>query len=383
MSQQKINRDEMVNDILTDSIVKDIKDAAKSINSFSLFNPFQKTKWGEYKIYPLTIADNKRISQIMESIPDISKLDFKPEDKPEDINQKIDTAFNIIIEAQENVNDILADKVFTSEKDQPVNVNGLNVLDYQFTVFKLFSISNQGIGYRVNLSKSKDQEIKEVIENGKVDDDKKEKLMPIRIPLTEQMIYQIRNSYSCNQTEEVDFEGKKYTVNYDYKIRRMKYNLDRVVLDISTVEKKEDFDKWMSDLTYRISDNFSLVFKYVTIKEFLKLYFTIIKMQKLLEIAPTYKFNNRIISLLVDLYTELIKGIVKDGRVIDISNNIKIKEELRNFIGGFNTEKFLEISNIIFGNIFRLEIDITVKCGNKKITTDTWFDSGLSFFFNV
>lgn len=383
-------------DIMRNDLLDGVRKITKTQKNFTTYKPFFNPSDIEFKLYPLTIADNKRIAELMESVPEITTINNITGKSYKDVEIEVDSIFNQIQEAQNNVNDIISEKI-TTQDGNSVNVGSLNLIDYQFCILNIFTIVNNGINYKVNLSRSREQIVKDMTEDEQkksenpnyVPDRPKDKVMNINIPLDEKILLSFRKKLEHKESIDIDTkENKKYKVEFDYKVRRMLYKTDGNILSVEDLNKEFDFSSWRDGLRYELPNGTIIVFKLPSIKEFYKLYFSAIKLQKMSQIEGGKSYNVAVIDSLIDIYSGLMIGVTKEGvkSMIDIRNDDEFKNELKNVLYNLSPKQFYEISNVVFKHMIRMEIDVNVYTTGKSkklLTSDTWFDSGLSFFFNL
>jgi hypothetical protein len=365
-----------LNDIIKSNFIKDIEKTKETQNHtlYELFKPINKMK--TVKIYPMTISENKRIGELIENIP---KYDTINESNFQDA---IDDYINKLKEIQSNINEIVSEKI-KNENGESIKISNLNLLDYQFILFYIFSIANKSVKFRLDLNEKIDEnDLISQMNSSSIE--KVSKYATIEIPLTTSILDKVKNNLKYHKKINHTENEETFNVELDYKIVKLDYNGKGANIESKNVEKT-DFKNWLNDLTYKINDNISLYLKPITILNYLDIYMNILKLKTALDNNVHMSITNTLIESNLTLFKNLILFVDYNKELYAPTTYPEIIQLLdEHFFQSMTDDQIIELSSIIYGNTYRMEIDVKVfNTNNELIKEDTWFDTGLSFFLTA
>jgi hypothetical protein len=388
-----LDKKTFVQDNIRKNMLEDLKKISSSSRdnsiSYSFFN--KMTNVEKANIFPLSIRDNKNIAELMEDLPQINEKDLeKSTDKQ--IQTIIKSYKNKVDEIQENLNNLLSDKVeiVSNGKKSNIDMSKIDILDYQFIVLNIFSVANNSIKHRTNLNDFLDEEGNEL----------RPDYLSLEIPLEQDILNKIKNFEEVKITKSFDKVKKKkvvqpensqqpvittkemipYKVEFEYIIKKLNYNKGLIEGDRCY---QKDIDEWHKNYQYSLRDNIDLIFRPVNITDYLKLYNKIFELQVLSKANKIKKYTNFLLDMNTDFIKDIVYAIHWNDTVQVVSNDEELKGCIAEIIDNLSEKDIIDLISIIYGNILRLEIDIKVfDQENNLVKEDAWFDTGMSFFFN-
>lgn len=370
----------MSNDILKRQLLEDLNKVKEQTN-FTLYELFKNIgKIKNAKIYPLTIKENKRIGELLENLPKNDELNS------ENFKENIDDYLRRIKEVQMNINEIVSEKVL-DENNNSIKLKNLNLLDYQFILLYLFSITNQSIKYKIDLNEKPLTE-KDLIDqiNGETQSPSVTEEVIVDIPITTEIMNKVKSKFLLNDKMEIlvpKNPDKKLRAELEYKIVKLNYDIKKAKISSEKISSK-DFKGWLTNLKFKISDNIELIFKPITIIDYLNIYLNLMKIKNAIDLGLDVKITTMLLDTNLDLFYDSIIAVKYNGEIFDAVENPDIIDLIYNqYLMEASDDIILKISEIIYGNVFRMEIDIKIYNEDELIKQDTWFDTGLSFFLSV